>query len=83
MLSFPAGIVGVFSNNPNPAPLGFRIKNMQNLDNLLPNKQLVTMYMTHKPIQNRIHLIIVILFISVINCNQQALVHCLNSICRH
>lgn len=43
MLSFPAGIVGVFSNNPNPAPLGFRLKNIQNLDNLLPNKQLVTM----------------------------------------
>lgn len=47
MLSFPAGIVGVFSNNPNPAPLGFRIKNMQNLDNLLPNKQLVTMYVSN------------------------------------
>lgn len=43
MLSFPAGIVSVFANNPNPAQLGFRIKNMQNLENLLPNKQLVTM----------------------------------------
>lgn len=42
MLSFPAGIVGVFANNPNPSQLGFRIKNMQNLENLLPNKQLVT-----------------------------------------
>lgn len=44
MLSFPAGIVGVFANNPNPAPLGFRIKNMQNLENIMPNKQLVAMY---------------------------------------
>lgn len=43
MLSFPAGVVGVFTNNPNPAQLSFRIKNMQNLENLLPNKQLVTM----------------------------------------
>ncbi|XP_055679108.1 F-BAR domain only protein 2 isoform X13 [Lutzomyia longipalpis] len=42
MLSFPAGIVGVFANNPNPAKLGFRIKNIQNLDNVIPNKQLVT-----------------------------------------
>lgn len=43
MLSFPAGIVSVLANNPNPAKLGFRIKNIQNLDNLLPNKQLVSM----------------------------------------
>lgn len=42
MLSFPAGIVGVFANNPNPAKLGFRLKNLQNLDHLLPNKTLVT-----------------------------------------
>lgn len=42
-LSFPAGIVNVFTNNPNPAPLGFRIKNIQNLESLLPNKSLVTM----------------------------------------
>lgn len=44
MLSFPAGIVSVLANNPNPAKLGFRIKNIQNLDNLLPNKQLVSMW---------------------------------------
>lgn len=43
MLSFPAGIVSVFANNPSPAQLGFRIKNIQNLENMLPNKQLVTM----------------------------------------
>ncbi|XP_037040930.1 F-BAR domain only protein 2 isoform X2 [Bradysia coprophila] len=42
MLSFPAGIVSVLANNPNPAKLGFRIKNTQNLENVLPNKQLVT-----------------------------------------
>uniref|UniRef100_A0A182Q8I3 MHD domain-containing protein n=1 Tax=Anopheles farauti TaxID=69004 RepID=A0A182Q8I3_9DIPT len=42
MISFPAGIVNVLTNNPNPAKLGFRIKNLQNLDNMLPNKQLVT-----------------------------------------
>lgn len=43
MLSFPSGIVGVFANNPNPAKLGFRIKNAQHLDNITPNKQLVSM----------------------------------------
>ncbi|XP_062712423.1 F-BAR domain only protein 2 isoform X12 [Aedes albopictus] len=42
MLSFPAGIVNVLANNPNPAKLGFRIKNLQNLDNVVPNKQLIT-----------------------------------------
>lgn len=42
MLSFPAGIVNIFANNPNPAKLGFVIKNIQNLENILPNKHLLT-----------------------------------------
>ncbi|XP_069693091.1 F-BAR domain only protein 2 isoform X4 [Periplaneta americana] len=42
MLSFPAGIVAVLANNPSPAQLSFRIRNTQRLDNILPNKQLVT-----------------------------------------
>ncbi|XP_058825035.1 F-BAR domain only protein 2 isoform X8 [Topomyia yanbarensis] len=42
MLSFPAGIVNVLANNPNPAKLAFRVKNLQNLENFLPNKQLIT-----------------------------------------
>ena len=42
MLSFPAGIVAVLANNPNPAQLSFRIRNTHRLDNILPNKQLVT-----------------------------------------
>ncbi|XP_034117093.1 F-BAR domain only protein 2 isoform X5 [Drosophila albomicans] len=41
MLSFPAGIAGLLANNPNPAKLGFRIKQVQNLDNLVPNGKLV------------------------------------------
>ncbi|XP_034488163.1 F-BAR domain only protein 2 isoform X2 [Drosophila innubila] len=41
MLSFPAGIAGLLANNPNPAKLGFRIKQVQNLDNLVPNGSLV------------------------------------------
>ncbi|XP_002072875.3 F-BAR domain only protein 2 isoform X2 [Drosophila willistoni] len=40
-LSFPAGIVGLLAHNPNPARLGFRIKNVQNLENLVPNGKLV------------------------------------------
>ncbi|XP_058454399.1 F-BAR domain only protein 2 isoform X5 [Malaya genurostris] len=42
MLSFPAGIVNVLANNPNPAKLAFRVKNLQHLDNFMPNKQLIT-----------------------------------------
>lgn len=41
MLSFPAGIAGLLANNPNPSKLGFRIKNVQNLDNFIPNSKLV------------------------------------------
>lgn len=42
MLSFPTGIVGVLANNPNPAKLCFKLKNIHSLENVLPNKQLVT-----------------------------------------
>ncbi|XP_017020233.1 F-BAR domain only protein 2 isoform X2 [Drosophila kikkawai] len=41
MLSFPAGIAGLLANNPNPAKLGFRIKHVQNLENMVPNAKLV------------------------------------------
>ena len=41
MISFPAGSVQVFMNNPNPAPLLFRIKNSSVLETILPNKQLI------------------------------------------
>lgn len=44
MLSFPAGIVTILANNPNPAKLMFRVKNTQRLSSILPNKQLVSMY---------------------------------------
>ncbi|XP_049844712.1 F-BAR domain only protein 2 isoform X8 [Schistocerca gregaria] len=42
MLSFPAGIVAVLANNPSPAQLSFRIRNTHRLEDMLPNKQLVT-----------------------------------------
>ncbi|XP_017780237.1 PREDICTED: F-BAR domain only protein 2 [Nicrophorus vespilloides] len=42
MLSFPAGIVTVLANNPNPAKLSFRVNNTQRLSSILPNKQLVS-----------------------------------------
>ncbi|KAJ8918717.1 hypothetical protein NQ315_015037 [Exocentrus adspersus] len=41
MLSFPAGIVTILANNPNPAKLVFHVKNTQRLTSILPNKQLV------------------------------------------
>ncbi|XP_022915576.1 F-BAR domain only protein 2 isoform X2 [Onthophagus taurus] len=43
MLSFPAGIVTVLANNPNPAKLSFRVRNTHRLSNIVPNKQLVSM----------------------------------------
>ncbi|XP_012277407.1 F-BAR domain only protein 2 isoform X2 [Orussus abietinus] len=42
MLSFPAGIVTVLANNPNPAKLCFKVKNSSRLERLLPNSQLVS-----------------------------------------
>lgn len=42
MLSFPAGIVAVLANNPNPAKLAFRVRNTLRLNSILPNKQLVS-----------------------------------------
>ncbi|XP_057659052.1 F-BAR domain only protein 2 isoform X2 [Diorhabda carinulata] len=41
MLSFPAGIVTILANNPNPAKLVFRVKNTNKLNSILPNNQLV------------------------------------------
>jgi hypothetical protein len=41
MISFPAGIVSVLKNNPNPAPLMFRIKNSSIMESVLPNRQLI------------------------------------------
>ncbi|XP_046481953.1 F-BAR domain only protein 2 isoform X2 [Neodiprion pinetum] len=43
MLSFPAGIVAVLANNPNPAKLIFRVKNSNRLERLLPNSQLISL----------------------------------------
>lgn len=42
MLSFPAGIVAVLANNPNPAKLAFRVRNTQKLNSILPNNKLVS-----------------------------------------
>ncbi|XP_044741544.1 F-BAR domain only protein 2 isoform X3 [Chrysoperla carnea] len=42
MLSFPAGIVAVLANNPSPAKLVFKLRNVNRLDSIVPNKQLVT-----------------------------------------
>ena len=43
MVSFPAGIVGVVTNNTkNAAPLVFKIKNSSVLESVVPNKQLIS-----------------------------------------
>ncbi|XP_053394008.1 F-BAR domain only protein 2-like isoform X3 [Mercenaria mercenaria] len=42
MMSFPAGVVRVFMDNPNPAVLSFRLKNGSQLEQILLNKQLVS-----------------------------------------
>ncbi|CAG7725199.1 unnamed protein product [Allacma fusca] len=41
MVSFPAGIIQVFANNPLPAQLAFRVRTSQPLDNLSSNSELV------------------------------------------
>lgn len=43
MLSFPSGIVTILANNPSPAQLSFRVKNAHRLENIVPNRQLITM----------------------------------------
>ncbi|XP_021373429.1 F-BAR domain only protein 2-like isoform X2 [Mizuhopecten yessoensis] len=41
MMSFPAGVVKVFTENPAPAVLSFQIKNSSRLNNIILNKQLI------------------------------------------
>ncbi|XP_077646421.1 F-BAR domain only protein 2 isoform X6 [Lonchura striata] len=40
-ISFPSGIIKVFTSNPSPAVLCFRVKNTSKLEQILPNTQLV------------------------------------------
>ncbi|KAM6902611.1 F-BAR domain only protein 2 isoform 1-T1 [Xenentodon cancila] len=40
-LSFPMGIIKVFTNNPSPAVLSFKLKNTSRLEQILPNQQLL------------------------------------------
>ncbi|XP_050842450.1 F-BAR domain only protein 2 isoform X2 [Serinus canaria] len=40
-ISFPSGIIKVFTSNPSPAVLCFRVKNTTKLEQILPNAQLV------------------------------------------
>ncbi|XP_038621641.1 F-BAR domain only protein 2 isoform X1 [Tachyglossus aculeatus] len=40
-VSFPSGIIKVFTSNPSPAVLCFRLKNTNKLEQILPNSQLV------------------------------------------
>ncbi|KAM6105754.1 LOW QUALITY PROTEIN: F-BAR domain only protein 2 [Pterocles gutturalis] len=40
-VSFPSGIIKVFTSNPSPAVLCFRVKNTGKLEQILPNAQLV------------------------------------------
>ncbi|GFR31015.1 f-BAR domain only protein 2 [Trichonephila clavata] len=42
-VSFPAGIVQVLANNPSPAHLVFRLSKASKLENILPNKQLISL----------------------------------------
>lgn len=42
MMSFPAGIVKVFTENPSPAVLSFRVRSQEPLEQVLVNKELVT-----------------------------------------
>ncbi|XP_029037924.1 F-BAR domain only protein 2 isoform X6 [Osmia lignaria lignaria] len=54
MLSFPAGIVAVLTNNPSPAKLTFRVRNSNRLEKLFPNNQLVSMDVTQTTVDSTI-----------------------------
>ncbi|XP_046338144.2 F-BAR domain only protein 2-like isoform X2 [Haliotis rufescens] len=41
MMSFPAGIVKAFTENPSPSALSFRIRNAAKLEQVMPNTQLL------------------------------------------
>ncbi|XP_041041802.1 F-BAR domain only protein 2 isoform X8 [Carcharodon carcharias] len=40
-MSFPSGIIKIFTSNPSPAVLSFRIRNTSKFEQILPNAQLV------------------------------------------
>ncbi|KAM6306872.1 F-BAR domain only protein 2-like [Podargus strigoides] len=40
-VSFPSGVIKVFTSNPSPAVLCFRVKNTSKLEQIIPNAQLV------------------------------------------
>ncbi|XP_015194774.1 F-BAR domain only protein 2 isoform X10 [Lepisosteus oculatus] len=40
-ISFPSGIIKIFTSNPSPAVLSFRLKNTIKLEQILPNQQLL------------------------------------------
>ena len=44
MLSFPAGIVRVITENPNPTMLSFKVTNATQIHQILLNKQLLSQY---------------------------------------
>ena len=48
MLSFPAGLVQLINAQPNHniPPISFRIRNYQNLENVVPNKQVLNMWVS-------------------------------------
>uniref|UniRef100_A0A8C9SK50 F-BAR domain only protein 2 n=1 Tax=Scleropages formosus TaxID=113540 RepID=A0A8C9SK50_SCLFO len=40
-LSFPSGIIKIFTSNPSPAVLSFKLKNTNKLEQILPNQQIL------------------------------------------
>lgn len=42
MMSFPAGVVKVFTENPCPPTLSFRVRNLARVENMLPNSSLLS-----------------------------------------
>ena len=42
MMSFPAGVVRVFTENPSPALLTFRLKNTSHMEEVLANSSILS-----------------------------------------
>lgn len=47
-LSFPSGIIKIFTSNPSPAVLSFRLNNCTKLEQILPNQQILYRSESHR-----------------------------------
>ncbi|XP_028661496.2 F-BAR domain only protein 2 isoform X1 [Erpetoichthys calabaricus] len=52
-LSFPSGVIKIFTNNPSPAVLSFKLKNTSKIEQILPNPQLLSSDLSQSDSNNK------------------------------